>query len=78
MDHKVRVVITKDDVLCYEEIFGDHVQAKLAVIKELFRLNCDSEIQNAGEYPLNYYNTTKTKELADLTNLPISFVFVVL
>ncbi|AYV85339.1 MAG: hypothetical protein Satyrvirus11_21 [Satyrvirus sp.] len=53
--HNIKVVITQDNVICYEGIFKNHIDAKLETIKELYRIICYGEIDNSGEYTEEHY-----------------------
>ncbi len=55
MNHKIRVLVTKNNVEKFNKCFNDHVEAKLALIKEMYRLVCKGSISNCGEYSKEYY-----------------------
>jgi len=71
MQHEIRVIVTMDDVLQYEKSFTDPILAKLAVIKQLFKLGCPTTLSNIGEFGLGYYKTLDDPNL-DLSNLPVT------
>jgi hypothetical protein len=74
MEYKIKIIITKKNIMWYEKIFDDHISAKLAIIKQLFKLNCHGTISNCGEFKLGNYNNdiyNHNVSRIDLTNLPV-------
>jgi len=56
MEHRVKLIITDNNKIVFEKIYEDHSKAKLGLVKQLYKLICNGEISNCGEYLARNYD----------------------